>query len=87
MNMFLCTYAAIELGVIILPISVFVTIACVKRTGASASVERRRREGDLAGVTQQRQSFLRMRTLCFGLVEYAPFYLMLFHVPVNCTQR
>ena len=31
-------------GVIILPISVSVTTACAKRTGAAASVERRRRE-------------------------------------------
>ncbi len=32
------------LGVIMLPISVSVTTACAKRTGAAASIERRRRE-------------------------------------------
>ncbi len=32
-----------------------VTAACAKRTGAAASVERRRRQGNLLGVTRMRQ--------------------------------
>jgi hypothetical protein len=34
------------LGLIILPISIFVTTACARRTGAAASVERRRCKPD-----------------------------------------
>ena len=53
------------LGLVILLVFIFVTKACAKRTGAAASVERRRRErrtllagaaGELAGVTRARQA-------------------------------
>ncbi len=51
-------------GVIVLPILVSATAPCVKRTGAAASVARRRRERlaregetyDLAGVTRTQQA-------------------------------
>jgi hypothetical protein len=38
------TYGSVCRGVITLPISVSVTTACAKRTGAAASVARKRRE-------------------------------------------
>ena len=58
--------AEVALGVIIIPILIYVTTACAKRTGAAARESLRR--DHLAGSRRlrKRQSFSRMHTHCFG---------------------
>ncbi len=83
----LCTCAGYVLGVGNLPLLAIVTTACAKRTGAAASVERRRRavsrQGDLAGVTRARQrqclsAFARKR-FCINYLNAGGVQVLLWH--------